>query len=233
MKCPECSSHFEPAFIGSTVYWQCHTCNSLWFDNQGAQYISLQEAETIAITSPSARFANKQHTCPRCQAFLEKNDYGFQCTRCGGQLTDSKRLIEIKNTVVNTYRKTHSAFTFSQLKSSVVLSLVAVFLFVNYLIIHSLQERNTVQTEASDLIQNIRIENVSNQKLAIIFTTKNAYSSEAVVTIGKEQKTYNINESPHFSHFLIISSPPQKGTLVIVLKDKDGQEAITQQVKLP
>ena len=113
------------------------------------------------------------------------------------------------------------------------MSLVAVFLFVNYLIIHSLQERNTVQTEASDLMQNIRIENVSNQKLAIIFTTKNAYSSEAVVTIGKEQKTYNINESPHFSHFLIISSPPQKGTLVIVLKDKDGQEAITQQVKLP
>jgi len=233
MKCPQCNSRYEPTSIGSIVYWQCHTCNSLWFDNQEVQYVSLNEAETIAHTSPSARFTNKQYICPRCQAMLEKNEQGFQCTRCGGELTDSKRLIEMKKTSVETYRKTHTLFSFSQLKSSVILSLVAVFIFVNYLIIHSFQERATLQSEATSQIQNIRIENTSDQKLAIVFTTKKAYSSEAVVVTDNKQKTYTINESPRFSHLLIIDTPSRHSALTIILKDKDGQEAITRQVSLP
>ncbi|MCR4330099.1 MAG: zf-TFIIB domain-containing protein [Candidatus Roizmanbacteria bacterium] len=233
MKCPQCNSHYEPTSIGSIVYWQCHTCNSLWFDNQEAQYVSLQEAENIARTSTTARLVNKKNICPRCQAVLEKNELGFQCARCGGQLTDSKRLVEIKKTSVETYHKTHTLFSFSQLKSSVILSLVAVFLFVNYLIIHSFQTRNTLRSEASSQIQNIRIENTSDHKIAIVFTTKKAYSSEAVVVTGKQQKTYTINETPRFSHLLIIDTPSDHSVLTVVLKDKNGQKAITQQVRLP
>jgi len=233
MKCPQCHSHYEPTSIGSIVYWQCHTCNSLWFDNQESHFLTLSEAETIAKTSPSARLANKQYTCPRCQARLEKSDLGFQCTRCGGQLTDSKRLTEAKKVSVDSYRKTHSLFSFSQLKSSVILSLVAVFLFVNYLIIHSFQTRNTVRSEASSPIQNIRIENTSDHKIAIVFTTRKAYSSDAVVVNDKHQKTYHINETPHFSHLLVIDEPLAHSTLTIVLKDKSGQKAITQRVNLP
>ncbi len=232
MHCPNCQHELKPKKIASTVYWVCDKCQALWFENKESDFLTLQEARRLHKLYPKALPLNKKYKCPNCHKELYKETYHFHCHSCGGNLTSAVKLVQEKRSYALQYQKDRPV-TLSQMKSIVIMAALALFFLLNYSIITNLGKRQNLASQASEIVNNIRVQSLSNRQVIIFFNTENPYKSEARFQSQGRNWTIPINQQPGLTHFLLIDSPKAPTQLVIKITSLDNLSIETKPIELP
>lgn len=235
MKCPSCQHEFKPGKIGSTVYWVCGKCYALWFDSKENDFLTIAESEFLAGKYPSRklRFEAKKGICPRDKHELQLDDFHYHCYICGGILTTAAQIVAEKLEKAEKYstlssQSNKSRFKFSDFKNVVVMGSVAIFVFLNVVIFKNLSNRITIQSQASEVKTNIRIQKVGDNRIAFFFTTDRPLMSE--LEFQNDQTTWKlaISAQPSLTHFVLADIPPRDTSFVVKLTSKDNEVITTE-----
>lgn len=232
MNCPNCQYELKPKKIENTVYWCCDNCQALWFENKESDFLTLEETKLLHKLYPKTLLLNKKYKCPRCNKELYKEKYQFHCHSCGGSLTSSSKLVEEKKAYALKYKKTRP-ITLSQIKSVIVMAALALFFMLNYTIFTNLGKRRGLASQASEIVNNVRIQTLNNQQVMIFFNTENPYISEAQFHNQSRSWIVPINKNPGLTHFLLIDKPKSPTRLVIKIRTTDNLTAETKPIELP
>lgn len=234
MNCPNCQQELRPEKISSTVYWRCHNCGVLWFDNKENDFLSEAEANMLNQLKPRAHLDKQNYRCPRCCKKLKYDAYYFRCFHCGGVLGSSLEIVAEKKAKTRAFSSNlNKPFRLGQLKYVVMITLVAVFLGVNYILLTNLSQKVSIQTQAQQVESNIRIQPVTQNRLAVFFSTSEPYSSSLLFENAKGTWEQAISTAPAISHFLIIERPSEPTTVKIRLVSFSHEEFLTQPISLP
>lgn len=217
--------------MGSCVYWSCASCHTLWFDNKENDFLTLEETEALAKKFPKKTTLGKNYSCPRCNQELYKDDYYFRCSTCGGVLSEPSALAKEQMNKAKRYAK-DGRFTLSQIRSVVVLAAVFVFFGINYVMISAMQRKSTIQTQAAELLNSVHVRNVSNNQMALFFTTDQPLMSAAHFYTPARQWNTVINQSPRIDHFIVFDKPDESATVTIILSDTTGRRVASQEINL-
>ncbi len=238
MICPNCKTEMTPQKIGSTVYWACPKCHTLWFDNKESDFLSIEETETLVKMYSKSHLPNKDYRCPRDNRKLSKNTYHYHCYQCGGLLTTPAELKREKEDKARQFAKDMRTqkglpLRLSDLRSVVIVMGVLLFAGVNTFIFTRLNKKISVQSQAQEIESQIRFQKVNNDQLAIFFTTAEPYASSVKFNASGETWTETISEEPTLAHFLIVKAPPARTMLEILLEPVEGQEFTTAPISVP
>ncbi len=231
MQCSNCSHQLNPHQTGNIVYWACKECHTLWFDNKENDFLTLEEVQDIHSHYPAKELKHKAYNCLRCDKPMNKEKGYFYCYLCGGTLITSDQLLQQKESQVSKFASTNKGFSATNLRSVVVMGALVLFLALNYGIISNLNKKTTIESQAAEIDQHIRVQEVNDKQIAVFFTTTELYKTEAVIkkqTIdgGVTTEIKPISVEPSLAHFVLIDKPASstKTELTIQFIPGDSQK---------
>lgn len=229
MKCPHCGASLKPEKIGSTVYWRCHSCGALWFDNKESDFLTEEEAEKLLSLRPQASFSKLKYHCPRDKHELKYDDYYLRCYSCGGLLTNAQAILEEKQAKkTKLSAQLTKPMRLSQLKNVVIFASIALFLVINFQLFNSLRNRLTSSTQAQQIQANLQIKQINQNKLAVYFTTEEPYRAKAVLKNKNRQWEVIISPEYTLNHFLLMNKPKTATTITIKLISLKNELTLSQ-----
>ena len=232
VKCPNCSHELKPEKINSTVYWHCHECGALWFDNKENDFLTLEEAQKLD-DGKDVSLSRLKYSCPRDEKPLKYDSYYYRCFSCGGVLTSPSAVVQEKTERATRFKPNlKRPLTLSQLKYVAIFASVAIFIGVNVVLFNNLKEQISIETQAKEIASQIRVRSVGKDKTAIYFSTSAPYKSGARFqnTLGKWSQP--ISTEPTINHFLIINTPSQLTKLTVKLTSVKNEEELSQAIEI-
>lgn len=215
------------------MYWCCKECGALWFDNKESDFLTEDEAVKLQSLEPQASFSKLKYLCPRDKEPLKFDDHHYRCFSCGGLLTNATAIVEEKRAKRQELSPNLSKpMSLSQLKTVVIFASIALFLIINFNLLGLLRHRLTSTTQAQQIQTDLQIHQLSQNKLALYFTTQEPYRAVAVFKNVKREWELPISNEHALNHFLIVDKPTTPTTVQIRLYSLKNEQEITQPVNL-
>lgn len=220
------------AVIGTTRYLQCPDCHVFWFHADDSDYLTLIEVETLKEHTISAHLNGKIFQCPVCAIPLSRSLAGFECETCGGMLTTASLLVDNKKKQVEK-AKAHFPFLAQAPWKSVVIGLGVIGIIAfNGFIFQSFSQRTSMSAHASEVEKTIQIEKTGDNRVRIIFSTKQPYHSTVLISENGETNSVPINTSASEFHTILLPELSPYASIVIELTDQQGNSTRTAPLKV-
>ncbi len=232
MRCPHCDTIVEPYHAGSVHAHRCPQCNALWFRTNDSHFLSYDEAAQIADHNISVILNKRLYLCPHDSSVMEKNELGYTCPTCGGQLTSSGLLMAEKKKRIEDLQKERSGFAFSQLRGTIIIASIAMLVLVNYAILSRLSSRSTLGSEASGIVKGMRAQVRNDSEIIVLFSTHEPYRSTIRLSNNSETLVLPVSTDPQLAHIVVVPSRFTDGSLKVILKDEKGKQAESSTVTL-
>jgi len=233
MKCPNCQKELKPERIGSTVYWRCHSCGALWFDNKENDFLTEEEAKELAKYKKQPTFGKLKYLCPRDKQALKYEKHYYHCYVCGGVMASAKAILEEKKSARRQWAENfQKPINLSQLKQVVIFALIILFVGLNISLVNALKQRYSLTIQAKEIKNNLQIRQINRSKLALYFTTDEPCQTTAVFENSQKSWEKVINPNYSLNHFLIVNKPELETTVRVKLRSIKNEETFSEKVAL-